>query len=222
MSDSGQQLGRADDLQANPADFAAMLTKIRLPERDARSWLAADNDFAANEEIIPLSYEQALKKHARRHSATPTTDRIDRVASLLAENLAERREQTLAESMNSLTGMPADYSSATEIDWNIQDLQQEAQPLQTAASAPLGVPETKAVSVTLRMNRQEASQVRQRAADAGLTVSAYIRSCVCEAEVLRAQVKSALQEMRQASEQKMIRTLPHTNRPWWNRLAARG
>ena len=41
--------------------------------------------------------------------------------------------------------------------------------------------------------------MRERAAEAGLTVSAYLRSCVFEVEDLRAQVKQALAEMRSAA-----------------------
>jgi hypothetical protein len=51
-------------------------------------------------------------------------------------------------------------------------------------------------SVTLRLSQAECAQLKQRAAEAGLTVSAYIRSCTFEAEALRAQVKQAIQELR--------------------------
>jgi hypothetical protein len=39
-------------------------------------------------------------------------------------------------------------------------------------------------------------QLRKRAADAGLSVSAYLRSCTFDAESLRAQVKDALARLR--------------------------
>lgn len=214
----------AEDAQGVSVDFAGMLAKASMPERSARSWLAGD-DFAINEEIVPLSYEQALKKHARRSSVSQTSERIDRVASLLAETLAEKREQTAAEARKSAANLPAEYGSVSEIEWPILEVQeyQEAKSTPAPVAASLIRPsETKAVSITLRMSREEANQVHKRAADAGLTTSAYIRSCVCEAEVLRAQVKSALQEMRQASAQKVISVPTNSNRPWWNRLAVRG
>lgn len=56
----------------------------------------------------------------------------------------------------------------------------------------------KAASVTVRFSALEATQLRLRAAEAGLTVSAYLRSCAFEIESLRAQVKSALAEIRLA------------------------
>jgi hypothetical protein len=56
--------------------------------------------------------------------------------------------------------------------------------------------ERKCASVTLRMSKAECEQLRVRAAEAGLTVSAYLRLCAFEADSLRAQVKGALAELR--------------------------
>jgi hypothetical protein len=63
-----------------------------------------------------------------------------------------------------------------------------------ATAAP--EPSKRSASVTLRLSRAECMQLKQRAAEAGLTVSAYIRSCTFEAEALRAQVKQAVQQLR--------------------------
>ncbi len=43
----------------------------------------------------------------------------------------------------------------------------------------------KRASITIRLTEPEAAQLRHRAAEAGLTVSAYLRSCVLEVESLR-------------------------------------
>lgn len=51
-------------------------------------------------------------------------------------------------------------------------------------------------SVTVRLSKGECARLHERAAEAGLTVSAYMRSCTVEAEALRAQVKAALTGMR--------------------------
>jgi hypothetical protein len=56
----------------------------------------------------------------------------------------------------------------------------------------------KKASITIRLSEAECEQLRQRAAEAGLTVSAYLRSCTLEVESLRAQVKQTLAEMRSA------------------------
>jgi hypothetical protein len=54
----------------------------------------------------------------------------------------------------------------------------------------------KCASITIRMSEGECEQLKRRAAEAGLTISAYLRSCAFEAEALRAEVKKTLAEMR--------------------------
>jgi hypothetical protein len=55
-------------------------------------------------------------------------------------------------------------------------------------------------SITIRVTENEQIQLQARAVEAGLSVSAYLRSCIFEAESLRAQVKEALSQMRAATE----------------------
>jgi hypothetical protein len=57
----------------------------------------------------------------------------------------------------------------------------------------------KTAIITLRMTQTECAQLHERAAEAGLTVSAYLRSCVFEVENLRAQVREALAQFRSAA-----------------------
>ena len=53
-------------------------------------------------------------------------------------------------------------------------------------------------SVTIRLDEAECMELRARAAEAGLTVSAYLRSCIFEVDDLRTQVKQTLAQMRTA------------------------
>ncbi len=57
----------------------------------------------------------------------------------------------------------------------------------------------KTTSITIRLSEPECAQLRLRAAEAGMTVSAYLRSCTLEVESLRAQVKQALAELRNSA-----------------------
>ena len=75
--------------------------------------------------------------------------------------------------------------------------------------------EHKSASVTIRMGHAECAQLRKRAAAANLTVSAYMRSCILEAETLRAQVKEALAELRAATPEETRRGVTHAPRRWW-------
>jgi hypothetical protein len=79
--------------------------------------------------------------------------------------------------------------------------------------------EKKSASITIRVSSAECDQLRQRAAEAGLTVSAYLRSCALEAESLRAQVKDALAAIRAAAPQPpqpSSTESPEPTRRWWN------
>ena len=69
--------------------------------------------------------------------------------------------------------------------------------LQLPASQPAAL---KNASITIRLSEAECAQLRQRASEAGLTVSAYLRSCTLEVESLRTQVKEALAELRKAPQ----------------------
>lgn len=53
----------------------------------------------------------------------------------------------------------------------------------------------KTASITIRITDAEEAQLHERAAAAQLSVSAYLRSCIFEAEELRAKVKEALARM---------------------------
>lgn len=82
-------------------------------------------------------------------------------------------------------------------------------------------------SVTIRLSKGEWTRVHQLAAEAGLTISAYLRSCTFEAESLRAQVKAALAELRSPAgcanetareparaEVRLARVLGHIGKLW--------
>jgi hypothetical protein len=77
----------------------------------------------------------------------------------------------------------------------------------------------KSSSVTIRLTEQEEIQLHERAAAAQLSVSAYLRSCIFEAEALRAQVKEALSQIRAAAQTDPVpasswraRLMPHWRR----------
>jgi len=62
----------------------------------------------------------------------------------------------------------------------------------------------KTASITIRLSATECAQLRTRATEAGITVSAYLRSCTLEVESLRAQVKEALAELRNSMPHRAI------------------
>lgn len=92
-----------------------------------------------------------------------------------------------------------------------------AEPSQApAATVPAPAPpalERKSASVTVRLCHAEGERLRQRAAESGLTVSEYMRSCVFEVETLRAQVKETLATLRAQQNEPAPRPTH-----WWKRL----
>jgi hypothetical protein len=91
-------------------------------------------------------------------------------------------------------------------------------------NSPTSATNRKLSSVTVRMSHSECDQLRERATAAGLTVSAYLRSCIFEVEALRAQVKEALLQIQSngfqaGSERPEVRDEP-SPRDWRTRLFA--
>lgn len=68
--------------------------------------------------------------------------------------------------------------------------------VQELASTGLAVAERRSARTTLRLTVQERDLLQQRAVESSLSVSAYVRSCVFEVEMLRAQVKQLVAETR--------------------------
>lgn len=87
----------------------------------------------------------------------------------------------------------------------------------SAARQPVPDQGGRRASVTVRMTKAECAQLQRRAAEAGMTISAYLRSCTFEAEALRAQVKQALAELKAAQGAQKTR-----RRFRWLRFSHRG
>ncbi|HWT65510.1 MAG TPA: hypothetical protein VN151_05305 [Terracidiphilus sp.] len=71
---------------------------------------------------------------------------------------------------------------------------QIAQPAHAPAPAP--APHRRSSRVSVGLTAVEHAQLLERAAAAGISASAYLRSCLVEAEDLRAQVRDALEQFR--------------------------
>jgi predicted DNA binding CopG/RHH family protein len=56
--------------------------------------------------------------------------------------------------------------------------------------------EHKRSTVSVRLTDDEFLRLKERACESGISVSAYMRSCILDADQLRTQVKQALAEMR--------------------------
>ncbi|KAA6460287.1 hypothetical protein DYQ86_14710 [Acidobacteria bacterium AB60] len=91
------------------------------------------------------------------------------------------------------------------------------------AGAPRAAKTRRSASITVRLSVEESEQLHLRAAEAGLTVSAYLRSCALEVETLRAEVKSTLAQLRSApAPQPAHRAAPRRWTLPWQRLFRKG
>jgi hypothetical protein len=152
------------------ASFAGLLDALTAPAHSPLTKFNED-DFAGD--IATLSYEQALRTHARYRSASPSD----------APNVA------------------------------VDD--PEPDPAIANQSKPALQQSRKSSSITIRISATESAQLHARAAEAGLTVSAYLRSCTLEVEALRGQVKDALAQLRSAASAnpQTITSLAQSSKP---------
>jgi hypothetical protein len=172
--------------------FAGMLARLAVPERKfpPQSELISEADWL-EDDVAVISYESALKSRARRWGTDPIAD----------ESLTGTDDGVVIGEGSARTAQPAplrvpeSVPNASRLSITEADI-----PGVTRDSIDArGSSESKRVRITIRMSDAEFAQIRDRAAEAGLAVSAYLRTCTAEIETLRAQVKEALAQLRQSA-----------------------
>lgn len=162
--------------------FAGLLATLTVPQPatadDESLWSSSD----LGEDVASLSYERALRAHARYRPMPPPS------------GLPARTKESTAVA----TADPA-HAGAERAPEKSQDV---------ALSHDL-----RSASVTIRLSKTECVRLRERAAEAGLTISAYLRSCALEAEALRAEVKKTMKELKTAAE--TPQPVVQARRPWF-------
>jgi hypothetical protein len=163
-------------VEPSPASssFAGVLASLtRAKIQPSTSW-EDDLEHDLEPDVATLSYERALSANA--------CHRQGHTASQLPEDPATRAAAAALQPDSApelASRAPAERAADQRTSTALEEKRMRA-------------------SVTLRMSKAEFAQLQQRAAEAGLTVSAYLRSCTFEVETLRAQVKQALVELRAA------------------------
>jgi len=217
MLQAMQQPSSANAPSPTASSFAGLLAALAAPApKSSSAW----NDDELADDVATLSYERALRTHARYHSEGPTD-----------QSLTESLHQAFNRATEPIpvpASLPIRNPSASSAG-------SAAVSRPEPASAPGMQPETnhfplgrdlKCASITIRMSEAECAQLRQRAAEAGLTISAYLRSCTFEAESLRAMVRDTLAQVRSATNgtpRPAISDPSHRSgmrKSWFRRLAA--
>ena len=172
--------GWSTEPSPTPSSFAGLLAALATPV-PKNAWNT--DDLA--DDVATLSYEHALQTHARYKSADPVDwAPTQTAASEFCESSATKGASPAAVSgWREDTESPGPPFTSTVFDRNL-----------------------KRASITIRLSKTECDQLHRRATEAGLTVSAYLRSCTFEAEALRAQVKEVLAELRNATAREKLPT----------------
>jgi predicted DNA binding CopG/RHH family protein len=197
------------------SSFEGLLATFAKPEQ-ARSTDGLDE---LEDDVATLSYERALRSHARYRPPEATDRLIDPSpeSSGLSAFEAPPVERVHAEppdiqTFEELAAVASDLDAAPALSYEVQShesgpavLAQEIdEHKSTSATRPIFDRNLKSASITIRLSVAECEQLRTRASEAGLTVSAYLRSCTFEAESLRAMVKDTLSKMRSENSKENV------------------
>ncbi len=170
------------------ASFASLLAGLASPER-AADWPGGELE----DDVATISYEKALRAHTRTRAAEPLPDE------------AEAGPQPVADRPPAIDPRFTPSGRKPPVSVRIS----EWVPSGVAAPEPHTAPPAhttallasrKSASVTVRLTAEENEKLHERATAAGLTASAYLRSCLFETEILRTQVKEALEQFRTAAD----------------------
>jgi len=209
------------------AGFAALTDKTKTScegsssKRKSTFW----NDEALEDDVVVISYEQALRTHKRTRSygsvdqpglppgLTPFSPAPDSPATVSPcdEFSASGRKPPVSAHRASLSPASVNPGSVEIREWNPKAASRPfAASTESGRTAPCGslAENRKSASITIRLSNPECAQIHQRAAAAGPTVSAYLRSCILEAESLRAQVKEALAQLCSATPAATLKAAP--------------
>jgi hypothetical protein len=178
-----------------PAGFAGLLTALIAPAPKTAQEKDADWNDDLADDIATLSYESAMRSHARYRA--PAFD--DRSLAQAAAAMPAPVDEVIPAKDTLL--IPASVQAAS-VSRTTSEPESASQPARQFER------NRKSASVTIRMSEAEYTQLQERAAEAGITVSAYLRSCTFEAESLRAQVKETLALLRPATTSGNLAAVP--------------
>jgi predicted DNA binding CopG/RHH family protein len=217
-----QQSGSAPS-SPNLAGFASLLSNLMAPSAAAKPQPAAKaqpewNDDELAEDVATLSYESALRSHSRYSPKGAEEAALDAGDDVIAKRLKAAFAKSGSTTVSAPASQPVQAYELRSDDEEQEPIQAQVQAQAKAATAlPRSAQKSptpfernlKRSSITIRMSEEECAQLHRRAAEAGLTVSAYLRSCTFEAEALRAQVKEVLAQLSANAEE----TAPAANQP---------
>jgi hypothetical protein len=152
------------------------------------------------------------KARSRTHSAKGRRDdslspASERLAGALRETSRTRRSKKSQGA--SQPAYPLDESDCRPSESALERSKKQPEAIVALAPANQEIAlDLRRTVVSIRLTEKEFARLRDRADESGVSVSAYMRSCVLDAETLRSQVKRALAEIRAFSARPVPNPLP--------------
>lgn len=172
------------------ASFAGIMAALAAPAQKPARNNDGIND-GLDDDAATLSYERALRTHSRYKAPEPSDLAFTKSDEAFTQSL-DPDVLRFCEAIPDDGDSDIRTAAPQAVSASLVDPEPDAAPdLYTAHDRNL-----KNASITIRLSKAECAQLRRRAAEAGLTVSAYLRSCTFEAESLRALVKDTLAQLR--------------------------
>jgi hypothetical protein len=243
------QRGNESASSPSAASFASLLGSLTAPKQPGK-W--NDDDLA--DDVATLSYESALRAHARYRTPDRTDRSLTQAAPADSDRIDSYELAPVDDAMEDQSGLFSGAKARTDFGAFAAPMRKRsaqalksrpvtkqvsarstagsrpvAKQVPTRSSGAVSNPVTKPgshdlcdapsrsrtvfeknlkdASITIRMSREECDQLHRRAAEAGLTVSAYLRSCTFEAESLRALVKDTMAQLKAAKSTE--KPMPH-------------
>jgi predicted DNA binding CopG/RHH family protein len=159
-----------------PSSFAGMLAALATPAKKPVASVSPWENDELGDDVATLSYESALRTHGRYRATDQSLTQMPDPELYRVEEAALGATAAIKESAQSSATPEQNRFRHAYLERSLKD-----------------------ASITIRMSKAESAQLHRRAAEAGVTVSAYLRSCTFEAESLRAMVKETLAQLRAAT-----------------------
>lgn len=177
--------------------FAGFLAALAIPAAKPASEWPKDG---LEDDVATLSYERALRTHARSRATYPNDGSLTQPTAQQPTDYETFQTETLDPGQKARRDPGTGPAACVESAQRLPELPERS---------------LRSASITIRMSQAECAQLHQRAAEAGMTISAYLRSCTFEAESLRAMVKDTLAQLRSATGAGKGAPMPHRSRMRW-------
>ena len=217
--------------------FPVRTKRQTAPNRDSTNKAALRSNRSRDESPAELRHGKTRGKSGRAKAASSQVKAQNKPAiGSVSKSKASASARTAVftqESSECIEAEGATLEPAVQLGKNglaRLDLTMQDRSALSLPTLELSLVDQKRSTVSVRLTDAEFSRLKERAGESGISVSAYMRSCILDADQLRTQVKQALAEMRALTarpEPNLFAALPSpehsspANRGDWFRVIVR-